>query len=108
MRRLTTSQDVQAAQSWSGRSISFDNVGGDIPDAALTRLAIRGGSRIFCGGIITKNATEPSTGTGAELLNDCPARTDGGLPRARFASRAAEAVGARSPAGQAGKVEDQG
>ena len=44
-----------------GIDIFFDNVGGDILDAALARLAMRG-RVVLCGGIANYNATEPSPG----------------------------------------------
>ena len=44
-----------------GIDIFFDNVGGDILDAALARLAMRG-RVVLCGGIATYNATEPPPG----------------------------------------------
>ena len=44
-----------------GIDIFFDNVGGDILDAALARLAMRG-RIVLCGGIANYNATEPPPG----------------------------------------------
>ncbi len=44
-----------------GIDIFFDNVGGDILDAALARLAMRG-RVVLCGGIANYNATEPPPG----------------------------------------------
>jgi NADPH-dependent curcumin reductase CurA len=41
-----------------GIDIFFDNVGGDVLDAALARLAMRG-RVVLCGGIENYNATEP-------------------------------------------------
>src|SRR5208282_5365321 len=45
----------------NGIDIYFDNVGGDILDAALARLAMRG-RVVLCGAIATYNATEPPPG----------------------------------------------
>src|ERR1700684_3887318 len=44
-----------------GIDIFFDNVGGEILDAALARLAMRG-RVVLCGGIAAYNATEPPPG----------------------------------------------
>ena len=44
-----------------GIDVFFDNVGGDILDAALARLAMRG-RVVLCGGIANYNATEPPPG----------------------------------------------
>ena len=44
-----------------GIDIFFDNVGGDVLDAALARLAMRG-RVVLCGGIANYNATEPPPG----------------------------------------------
>ena len=44
-----------------GIDVFFDNVGGDILDAALARLALRG-RIVLCGGIANYNATEPPPG----------------------------------------------
>ena len=44
-----------------GIDIFFDNVGGDILDAALARLAMRG-RVVLCGAIANYNATEPPPG----------------------------------------------
>ncbi len=45
----------------NGIDIFFDNVGGDVLDAALARLALRG-RIVLCGGIAAYNATEPPPG----------------------------------------------
>jgi NADPH-dependent curcumin reductase CurA len=44
-----------------GLDVYFDNVGGEILDAALTRLA-RGARVVICGAISQYNATEPVKG----------------------------------------------
>jgi NADPH-dependent curcumin reductase len=44
-----------------GIDVFFDNVGGDVLDAALARLALRG-RIVLCGGISAYNATEPPPG----------------------------------------------
>jgi NADPH-dependent curcumin reductase len=44
-----------------GIDVFFDNVGGDILDAALARLALRG-RVVLCGGIASYNAAEPPPG----------------------------------------------
>ena len=58
------SEDVQARLKElcpKGIDIFFDNVGGDILDAALARLAMRG-RVVLCGGIANYNETEPPPG----------------------------------------------
>ena len=64
-----------------GIDIFFDNVGGDVLDAALARLAMRG-RVVLCGGIANYNATD-------------------------YISRAAEVVGALAGGGQAGKIKNK-
>ena len=54
------SEDIQARLKElcpKGIDVFFDNVGGDILDAALARLAMRG-RVVLCGGIANYNATE--------------------------------------------------
>jgi NADPH-dependent curcumin reductase CurA len=58
------SEDVQARLKDlcpKGIDIFFDNVGGDVPDAALAQLATRG-RVVLCGAIANYNATEPPPG----------------------------------------------
>ncbi len=58
------SDDVRKAlreQCPQGIDVYFDNVGGDILDAALTRLA-RGARIVICGAVSQYNATEPVRG----------------------------------------------
>jgi len=58
------SEDVRAAIAKhcpKGVDVYFDNVGGDILDAALANLA-RGGRVVLCGGISQYNATGPMKG----------------------------------------------
>jgi NADPH-dependent curcumin reductase CurA len=58
------SEDVQARLTElcpKGVDIFFDNVGGEVLDAALARLAMRG-RVVLCGAIANYNATEPPPG----------------------------------------------
>ena len=54
-------KDGLKAHCPQGVDIYFDNVGGDILDAVLTRLA-RGARVVICGAISQYNATEPPSG----------------------------------------------
>ena len=59
-------EDVRAAlreHAPEGIDVYFDNVGGEILDAALPRLA-RGARVVICGAISQYNATEPLHGPG--------------------------------------------
>ena len=76
-----------------GVDIFFDNVGGDILDAALARLALRG-RVVLCGGIANYNATEPPPGPRNYLnLISRRGRMQGFLV-SDYATRYREAVGA--------------
>ncbi len=77
----------------NGIDIFFDNVGGDILDAALARLALRG-RVVLCGGIANYNATEPPPGPKNYLnLVSKRGRMEGFLV-SDYAKRHAEAVSA--------------
>jgi NADPH-dependent curcumin reductase CurA len=90
------SEDVQARLKElcpKGIDIFFDDVGGDILDAALTRLAMRG-RVVVCGGIANYNATEPPPGPKNHLnLIVQRGRMEGFLVLDHM-RRAAEAIGA--------------
>jgi NADPH-dependent curcumin reductase CurA len=87
-----------------GIDIFFDNVGGDILDAALARLALRG-RVVLCGGIANYNATEPPPGPKNYLnLVVQRGRMEGFLVL-DYMQRAAEAVGALAGWVQAGKLK---
>ena len=76
-----------------GIDIFFDNVGGDILDAALARLAMRG-RIVLCGGIANYNAAEPPPGPKNYLnLVTVRGRMEGFLVF-DYMPRAAEAIGA--------------
>jgi NADPH-dependent curcumin reductase len=101
------SEDVQARLKElcpKGVDIFFDNVGGDILDAALARLAMRG-RVVLCGGIANYNATEPPPGPKNYLnLVVQRARMEGFLVL-DYLPRAAEAIGALAGWVQAGKIK---
>jgi NADPH-dependent curcumin reductase CurA len=80
------SEDVQGRLKElcpKGIDIFFDNVGGDILDAALARLAMRG-RIMLCGGVANYKCDRAAAGTGELPQLARPARTDGGLHRARL------------------------
>src|SRR5277367_2951337 len=89
-------EDVPArlkALSPKGIDVFFDNVGGDILDAALARLAMRG-RVVLCGAIANYNATEQPPGPKNYLnLIVQRGRMEGFLVL-DYMSRTAEAVGA--------------
>ena len=76
-RRATSARSCASTRP-NGVDVFFDNVGGEILDAVLARLA-RGARVVLCGAISQYNATEPLRGPAnyMELLVD--ARVDGGL-----------------------------
>jgi NADPH-dependent curcumin reductase len=84
----------------------FDNVGGDVLDAALARLAM-GGRVVLCGGIANYNATEPPPGPKNYLnLVVRRGRMEGFLVL-DYMSRAGEAIGALAGWVQAGKIKNK-
>jgi NADPH-dependent curcumin reductase CurA len=103
------SADVQARLKElcpKGIDIFFDNVGGDILDAALANLAMRG-RVVLCGGIANYNAVESPPGPKNYLnLIVCRGRMEGFLV-SDYMSRAAEAVGALAGWVQAGKLKNK-
>jgi len=89
-----------------GVDIFFDNVGGDILDAALARLAMRG-RVVVCGGIANYNAAEPPPGPRNYLnLVSQRGRMEGFLVF-DYMPRAAEAVAALAGWVQAGKIKNK-
>jgi NADPH-dependent curcumin reductase CurA len=87
-----------------GIDIFFDNVGGDVLDAALARLAMRG-RVVICGAIANYNATEPPPGPKNYLnLITRRGRMEGFLVF-DYLSRAGEAIGALAGWVQAGKLK---
>jgi len=103
------SEDVQARLMElcpKGIDIFFDNVGGDILDAALARLAMRG-RVVLCGGIANYNATEPPPGPKNYLnLIFRRGRMEGFIVT-DYMPRAAEAIGALAGWVQAGKLKNK-
>jgi NADPH-dependent curcumin reductase len=86
-----------------GIDIFFDNVGGDVLDAALARLAMRG-RVVLCGGIAHYNATGPSPGPKNYLnLVVQRGRMEGFLV-SDYLSRAGEAIVALAGWVQSGKL----
>ena len=89
-----------------GVDIFFDNVGGDILDAALARLAMRG-RVVLCGGIANYNATEPPPGPKNYLnLVVQRGRMEGFLVH-DYMSRAPEAIAALAGWVQQGKIKNK-
>ena len=87
-----------------GIDIFFDNVGGDVLDAALARLAMRG-RVVICGAIANYNATDPPPGPKNYLsLITRRGRMEGFLVF-DYLSRAGEAIGALAGWVQAGKLK---
>ncbi len=87
-----------------GIDIFFDNVGGDILDAALGRLAMRG-RVVLCGGISTYDAAEPPPGPRSYLnLVSRRGRMEGFLVT-DYMPRAAEAIDALSGWVKEGKIK---
>jgi NADPH-dependent curcumin reductase len=103
------SEDVQVRLKElgpTGIDIFFDNVGGDILDAALARLAMRG-RVVLCGGIVNYNATEPPPGPKNYLNLVVPRGRMEGFIVTDYMPRAAEAVAALAGWVQAGKIVDK-
>src|SRR5271163_459315 len=87
-----------------GVDIFFDNVGGDILDAALARLAMRG-RVVVCGGVAAYDAAEPPPGPKNYLnLVSKRGRMEGFLVF-DYLPRAAEALGALAGWVKAGKLK---
>ncbi|HEY1782785.1 MAG TPA: NADP-dependent oxidoreductase [Roseiarcus sp.] len=87
-----------------GIDIFFDNVGGDILDTALARLAMRG-RVVLCGGIANYNATEQPPGPKNYLnLVRQRGRMEGFIIL-DYLPRAQEAIGALAGWVQAGKIK---
>jgi NADPH-dependent curcumin reductase CurA len=87
-----------------GIDIFFDNVGGDILDAALARLAMRG-RIVLCGGIAAYDAAEPLPGPKNYLnLVSKRGRMEGFLVT-DYLPRAAEAIGALAGWVKEGKIK---
>jgi NADPH-dependent curcumin reductase len=89
-----------------GIDIFFDNVGGDILDAALARLAMRG-RVVLCGGIATYNATEPPPGPKNYLNLVVQRGRMEGFIILDYLPRASEAIGALAGWVQAGKIKNK-
>jgi NADPH-dependent curcumin reductase len=89
-----------------GVDIFFDNVGGDVLDAALARLAMRG-RVVLCGGIANYNANEPPPGPKNYLnLVVQRGRMEGFLVL-DYMSRAGEAIAALAGWVQAGRIKNK-
>ena len=103
------SEDVRArprALCPKGVDISFDNVGGDILDAVLARLAMRG-RVVLCGGIANYNATESPPGPKNYLNLVVQRGRMEGLIVLDYSPHAAEAVSALPGWAQAGNIKNK-
>ena len=101
------SEDVQVRLKElcpKGIDIFFDNVGGDILDAALAPLAMRG-RVVLCGGIANYNATELPPGPKNYLNLIVRRGRMEGFIVTDYMPRAAEAIGALAGWVQAGKLK---
>ena len=101
------SEDVQARLKElcpKGIDIFYDNVGGDILDAALAWLAMRG-RVVLCGAIAIYNAAEPPPGPKYYLSLLIQRGRMEGFIVFDYMPRAAEAIGALSNWVQAGKLK---
>ena len=101
------SEDVQARLKElcpKGIDIFFDNVGGDILDAALARLAMRG-RVVLCGGIANYNATELPPGPKNYLNLVVQRGRMEGFIVFDYMPRAAEAIGALAGWVQGGNLK---
>jgi hypothetical protein len=87
-----------------GIDIFFDNVGGDILDAALARLAMRG-RVVLCGGIANYNATDPAPGPKNYLNLVVQRGRMEGFIILDYMPRAHEAIGALAGWVQSGKLK---
>jgi NADPH-dependent curcumin reductase CurA len=103
------SEDVQARLKElcpAGIDIFFDNVGGDVLDAALARLAMRG-RVVLCGGIANYNATEPPPGPKNYLNLVVQRGRMEGFIILDYMARAAEAIETLAGWVQAGKLKNK-
>jgi NADPH-dependent curcumin reductase len=101
------SEDVQARLKElcpKGIDIFFDNVGGDILDAVLAQLAMRG-RVVLCGAIANYNATEPPPGPKNYFELVVKRGRMEGFIVFDYMPRAAEATGALAGWVQAGKIK---
>ncbi len=89
-----------------GIDIFFDNVGGEILDAALARLALRG-RVVLCGGIAGYNATEPPPGPKNYLNLVVQRGRMEGFIVLDYMARAGEAVGALAGWVQSGQIKNK-
>lgn len=89
-----------------GIDIYFDNVGGDILDAALARLAMRG-RVVLCGAIANYNATEQPPGPKNYLNLLVQRGRMEGFIVLDYMPRAAEAIGALSGWLQSGRLKSK-
>jgi NADPH-dependent curcumin reductase CurA len=90
----------------NGIDIYFDNVGGDILDTALARLAMRG-RVVLCGAIAGYNATEPAPGPKNYInLISRRGRMEGFIVF-DYVKRAPEAIGALAGWVQAGRIKNK-
>ncbi len=90
----------------SGIDVYFDNVGGEILDAALARLALRG-RVVLCGGISQYDAAGPATGPRNYLTLVVQRGRMEGFLVLDYLPRAAEAVKALSGWLREGKLKDR-
>ena len=89
-----------------GVDIFFDNVGGEILDAALARLAMRG-RVVLCGGIAGYNATEAQPGPKNYLNLIVQRGRMEGFIVLDYMARTAEAVGALAGWVQSGEIKNK-
>ena len=102
-------EDVQARLNelcQKGVDVYFDNVGGDILDAALAQLAMRG-RVVLCGAIATYNATEQPPGPKNYLNLLLKRGRMEGFIVTDYMPRAMEAIGALAGWVQAGKIKNR-
>jgi NADPH-dependent curcumin reductase CurA len=89
-----------------GIDVFFDNVGGDILDAALANLALKG-RIVLCGGIANYNATEAAPGPKNYMNLVIRRGRMEGFIVTDFMPRAAEAIVALAGWVQAGKIKNK-
>jgi NADPH-dependent curcumin reductase CurA len=100
-------EDVEAALKThcpDGMDVYFDNVGGDILDAALTRLA-RGARVVICGAISQYNNTTPVKGPANYMALLVQRATMKGMVVVDYYGRAGEAIGAMAAWAASGKLK---